>query len=83
MSKVGQCENIVAILTENSVSGLQLDKVREMQNKDQNLRPIIMFLSDVTLPVHSVNARKVAACAPDYELFNGILYHYWTPGSRR
>ena len=73
----------IAILTEDLPSGLQLDKVRDLQSKDPNLRPIIEYLRDGVLPEGVFNSRKVMACVPDFELFDGILHHFWTPGPRK
>ncbi|CAG2203350.1 Transposon Ty3-G Gag-Pol polyprotein,Retrovirus-related Pol polyprotein from transposon opus,Retrovirus-related Pol polyprotein from transposon 297,Retrovirus-related Pol polyprotein from transposon 17.6,Transposon Ty3-I Gag-Pol polyprotein [Mytilus edulis] len=83
LSRRGETQNVVAGLTEISPAGLQLDVIKDLQIKDPNLRPIINYLKDGNLPEQITNARKVMACSPDYELFDGILHHFWTPGPRK
>ncbi|CAC5393047.1 unnamed protein product [Mytilus coruscus] len=79
LSTRGETQNVVAGLTEISPAGLQLDVIKDLQIKDPNLRPIVNYLKDGNLPEQITNARKVMACSPDYELFDGILHHFWKP----
>lgn len=30
-----------------------------------------------------MDCRKIVACSPDYEIFDDVLYHFWTPGPRK
>ncbi|CAC5358979.1 Retrovirus-related Pol polyprotein from transposon 297,Retrovirus-related Pol polyprotein from transposon 412 [Mytilus coruscus] len=76
LSRRGETQTVVAGLTEISPAGLQLDVIKDLQIKDPNLRPIIDYLKDGNLPEQITNARKVMACSPDYELFDGILHHF-------
>ncbi|VDI47320.1 Hypothetical predicted protein [Mytilus galloprovincialis] len=56
----------------------------EMQRKDSNLFAIINYLEKGELPDQSSKARETVILSDNYELDNsGILYHLFTPGSRK
>jgi hypothetical protein len=43
------------------------------------ISPIIEFLENGTLPVDPTVAKKVANVANQYEMLNGVLYHFYQP----
>ena len=83
LSRIEHARNIVAAVTEDLPSELKAEAIRDLQIKDPNLMPIIQYLRDGTLPDDIVNSRKVMACVSDYDLFDGVLHHFWTPGPRK
>ena len=59
LSRIERTPNVVAGVSENLPSGLQLDRIRDLQNKDPNLRPLINYLKDGSLPDDVLDARKI------------------------
>ena len=79
-----QTVTVASTTTLDSIKpGLQSEMIREHQRKDPSLKPLISYLQNGNLPDDALMCRKIVASAPDYELTDGILYHYWCPGSRR
>ena len=44
---------------------------------------MIEYFKTGELPENVLNARKVMASVPDFDLFDDILYHFWTLGPRK
>ncbi|CAC5390312.1 Retrovirus-related Pol polyprotein from transposon 297,Retrovirus-related Pol polyprotein from transposon 17.6 [Mytilus coruscus] len=69
---------------EDIIPKLSIDRLCEMQRKDSNLFAIINYLEKGELPDQSSKARETVILSDNYELDNsGILYHLFTPGSRK
>ena len=78
----------IAPLKDNKIGDvipkLSIDRLCEMQRKDSNLFAIINYLEKGELPDQSSKARETVILSDNYELDNsGILYHLFTPGSRK
>ncbi|CAC5372721.1 Retrovirus-related Pol polyprotein from transposon 297 [Mytilus coruscus] len=69
---------------EDIIPKLSIDRLCEMQRKDSNLFAIINYLEKGELPDQSSKARETVILSDNYELDNsGILYHLFTPVSRK
>ena len=57
------------------VPGLQLDRVKRMQEQDPSLYELRDYFDKGNVPVDSKEARKLMATSEDYVMEDGILYH--------
>ena len=57
------------------VPGLQLDRVRQMQNQDPSLQVMLDYLRKGDIPDDASSARKLMASCEDYLLEDDVLYH--------
>jgi len=61
------------------VNTLEPSMIRSLQRKDAQLKQMIDYLENSTLPEDSKVARRLALDAQDHILDDDILYHLWYP----
>jgi hypothetical protein len=57
------------------LGGIEKENVKDLQAKDNDLKEIIKYLRDQTLPYSQKESRKLLLEAADYILVDGILFH--------
>lgn len=76
--KSGDAENSLTSETAELIAGHKLDVIRQMQLEDEELIPIILYLTDGTLPEDGKHAESlVHKTLNKYVLVDGVLYHLW------
>lgn len=74
-------DSVVAAL---DTSGVQTERIKELQRKDPDLADIIEYLEFEGLPEDSKAANKLLYTIEQYYLDpDGILCHIWIPGGKR
>ena len=63
--------------------GVDTEKIRAMQRKDSDLKPIIAYLETGILPESQKDARRILLEASDFVLVDEVLYHGRKANSRR
>lgn len=72
------------ILAAIDSSGIQIDRVRDLQRRDPALADIIDYLEYEVLPSSSKTAKTLLYTIEQYYLDpDGLLCHLWFPGQRR
>ena len=67
-----------------NTTGVQIDRVRELQRKDSSLAGIIEYLEWETLPANNKAAKTILHTIEQYYLDpDGLLCHIFFPGSNR
>lgn len=51
------------------------DNIKDLQRQDSDLKPIIQYLENKTLPISQKQSRKLLLEAADYILVKGVLFH--------
>ena len=65
-------------------SGVQTDRIYELQRHDPSLADIIDYLEHDLLPLNNQSAKALLHTIDDYYLDqDGLLCHIWTPGKGR
>ena len=73
-----------SVLAALDTSGVQTDRIKDLQRKDPALADIIEYLEFEDLPEDSKAAKKLLYTIEQYYLDpDGILCHIWIPGGKR
>jgi hypothetical protein len=59
------------------LGGIEKENVKDLQAKDNDLKEIIKYLRDQTLPYSQKESRKLLLEAADYTYYINPCYHAW------
>ena len=62
---------------------LTVNRIRLTQNNDPELKPLIKYLKDNSLPADKDLARQIVLREEDYIILDDILYHIYVPPSQK
>jgi hypothetical protein len=77
---------ILTVETDDSQSTAEVTHTSNIgthQRKCPEMSPIIDFLENGILPDDSTQAKKISNVANQYEMLNGVLYHFYQPRRKR